>query len=170
MRPSLLRVPSGKNSTDAPFASRSRQSPRHLSWLRLSILFSLICPAGTHSSHHDLSLFLESQLFNQDLHVLDLVPVRNMLQPTMGMKKLEVFDTNLKGRSKWKSVKMSCTTPQSVRLEAYHAMRPFKAFEEARPPKSSDGLPRTQPAHQQKEGAPSPQSAHDANIPQTLST
>ena len=35
--------------------------------------------------------------------------MRNMLQPTMGMKKLEVFDTNLKGRSKWKSVKMSCT-------------------------------------------------------------
>ena len=25
-------------------------------------------------------------------------PVRNMLQPTMGMKKLLVFDTNLKGR------------------------------------------------------------------------
>ena len=31
-----------------------------------------------------------------------------MLQPTIGMKKLDVLDTNLNGRSKWKSVKMSC--------------------------------------------------------------
>ena len=27
-----------------------------------------------------------------------LIPVKNMLQPTMGMKKLDVLDTNLNGR------------------------------------------------------------------------
>lgn len=37
-------------------------------------------------------------------------PVKNMLQPTMGMKKLDVLDTNLKGRSRWNRVKMSCST------------------------------------------------------------
>ncbi len=46
MRPSLLRVPSGKKSTEAPFASSARQSPRHLSWLRLSMRFSITCPAA----------------------------------------------------------------------------------------------------------------------------
>jgi hypothetical protein len=28
--------------------------------------------------------------------------VRNMDQPTMGMRKLEVFEMNLKGRFRWK--------------------------------------------------------------------
>ena len=35
-------------------------------------------------------------------------PVKNMLQPTIGMKKLDVLETNLKGRSRWNRVKMSC--------------------------------------------------------------
>ena len=42
---SLLRVPSGKNSTEAPLDSRSLHSLRHFSWLRLSMRFSLTCPA-----------------------------------------------------------------------------------------------------------------------------
>jgi hypothetical protein len=37
------------------------------------------------------------------------LPVRNMLHPMMGMKNMDVLDTNLKGRFKWNSVKMSCS-------------------------------------------------------------
>jgi len=36
----------------------------------------------------------------------------NMLHPMMGMKKMLVLEMNLKGRFKWKSVKMSCSNPQ----------------------------------------------------------
>ena len=35
-------------------------------------------------------------------------PVRNMLHPTMGMKKMLVLDTNLKLRLRWNRLKMSC--------------------------------------------------------------
>ena len=34
-------------------------------------------------------------------------PVRNMLQPTIGMKKMLVLEINLKGRLMWKREKMS---------------------------------------------------------------
>ena len=30
-------------------------------------------------------------------------PVRNMLHPTIGIMKMEVFEMNLKGRSRWNS-------------------------------------------------------------------
>ena len=45
MRMSVLRVPSGKNSTEAPCCRRSLQVERHLIWLRLSTLFKRTCPA-----------------------------------------------------------------------------------------------------------------------------
>ena len=42
---SVARVPSGKNSTDAPCCNSCLQLFRHAIWLRLSILFNLTWPA-----------------------------------------------------------------------------------------------------------------------------
>lgn len=36
-----------------------------------------------------------------------------MLQPTIGMKKFDVFDTNLKGLSRWNKVNISCRAQAS---------------------------------------------------------
>ena len=54
MRMSVLRVPSGKNSTEAPCCRRSLQVERHLIWLRLSTLFKRTCPARCATSGQPL--------------------------------------------------------------------------------------------------------------------
>lgn len=46
MRPSLLRVPSGKNSTLAPFFSSSPHCFRHSSWLRRSTRLIITWPGA----------------------------------------------------------------------------------------------------------------------------
>ena len=42
------------------------------------------------------------------------LPVRNMLHPMMGMRKLLVLETNLNERLRWNRVKMSCTVTRQV--------------------------------------------------------
>lgn len=39
---------------------------------------------------------------------INALPVKNILHPMMGMRKLLVLETNLKERFRWNSVKMSC--------------------------------------------------------------
>lgn len=38
------------------------------------------------------------RVYGQETSSQQIIPVKNMLQPTMGMKKLDVLDTNLNGR------------------------------------------------------------------------
>lgn len=48
------------------------------------------------------------------------MPVRNMLHPMIGMRKLLVLETNLNERFRWNRVKMSCTHDITSHIKCHH--------------------------------------------------